>query len=200
MHPNLRELRKKKGNPEKKEHKFLKLLLFLLLLLIIILIIIWLLRGSKTISGQYPENVKDETLQCASAEIAYKKAGAVDSDNKELKINALFNDEEQLSTIHLTYTLEYSTEKEAASAEAISHADFNRALGKAGFSAGKFNNKFTILENKLVISLYGTSSDLTEYAGDFFMINSQDSMPKTLSEYRQNYEAQGFSCVSSLDK
>ena len=184
---------------DKKNHKFLKLFFFLLSLIIIVLIIVWLLRGSKTISGQYPENVKNESLECISNELTYPKAGAVDSSEKELKINALFSGKEKLSTIYLTYTLNYSTESEAISVEAISHADFNRKLGKAGFSAGKFNNKFTILKDRLVISLYGTASDLTEYTGEFFMVNEKETFPTTLEEYKENYERQGFACKTDIE-
>ena len=184
---------------EKRDHRFLKLFFFLLFLVFVILVIIWLLRGSKTVSGQYPENLKNESLSCVSNELTYPFTPATVSEDRELKINAVFNGENHLSSINLSYSLGYQTTEEVVSAEAVAHADFNRKLGKRGFSAGKFNNKFTVLDNRLVVSIYGASGDIVDNTADFFMIDSSSELPKTIRDYKKTYEALGFECTSTLD-
>lgn len=196
---------KQKAKPEKDEdggnnHRGRNLIIFLLFLVIIVLIILWLLRGKTTTSGQYPENLKTESLRCASEEIIYIGTGNVTPSNHKLEITATFNGTEFMSSMNLSYSLMYETEKEITDAEAISHADFNRKLGKRGYNAGKFNNKFTVLADRLVISLYATSSDLDPQTSDFFLLDPQNPLPTTLAEYRNAYEAQDFSCVSSLEQ
>ncbi len=187
---------------DKKEHKFLKLFFFLLFLLIIILIIIWLLRGSKTISGQYPANVRNESLVCESKDITYEKVNKVNSDNKELKISMVFASADFLSSANLSYTLRFSSYSESHSAEAISHAQFNLGIQSLGYDASKFNNKFSIIDKELVITLnLSSSSSLDDITRSYFLVNYKKNgeLPSTLTEYKANYESQGFSCKSSLD-
>lgn len=64
-----------KDKPKEKEnHKVAKLIGILLFLLIVVVIIIWLLRGKITTTGQYPENVKIESLKCESAKVHTRKS------------------------------------------------------------------------------------------------------------------------------
>ena len=185
--------------PEKKDHKAIKLISLLLFLLIVVIIIIWLLHGKTTTHGQYPENLKNESLTCISNELIYPATPATVSEDRELKINAIFNGENHLSSINLSYSLSYQTTDDVVKAEALAHADFNRKLGKRGFSAGKFNNKFTVLNDRLVVSIYGNTSDITQETSDFFMIDSNTELPKTIWEYKKAFEATGFKCTSTLD-
>ncbi|MBQ6605584.1 hypothetical protein IJH66_01225 [Candidatus Saccharibacteria bacterium] len=188
----------KKEKSKKGEHKFLKLFFFLLFLLIMVLIIIWLLRGSKTVSGQYPANVKNEALICESEEIAYSKITKAISDNKNLKINILFDSDNKLKNASLIYTLYYDNEDEVKRAEAFAHAEFNLGLNDNGYSSSKFNNKFARYPDRLIISLFANSSDIDEYTAQYFMINQEEyHFPETISEYKKMYDSQGFSCEST---
>lgn len=192
-----------KQKPKKKDRRFLKLFFFLLFLLIVVLVIVWLLKGSKTISGQYPENVKNESLSCESKAITYEKTNDIDSEDKDLKINMVFAGEDKLSSASLEHTLVFSSYNEAHSAEAISHVQFNLGLQSLGYDASKFNNKFSILDNKLVISLsLASDKSLDDTTRSYFLVDytTGGKLPKTLTEYKTNYEKQGFSCASTLDQ
>ncbi len=191
----------KKEKSKKKEHKFLKLFLFLLFLIIIVLIIIWLLRGNKTISGQYPENLKSESLECLSDDKTYERIHYYENPKeKELKIVATFYGTEKLSSINLRYSLYFNTNQEAVNAEAVAHATLNTNLQQTGHSPETFHNKFTILNNKLEVSLFANRSDIDDFSKSYFLISQDKTLPETLDEYRKQYESQGFICNASIDK
>jgi len=197
---SLSELNKKEKS--KKEHKAVKLVTFLLFIATIAIIILYLLHGKTTTSGQYPENVKNESLTCESSVITYEKTNNVNSDDKDLKISMVFAGAESLSSASLKYTLRFQSYEAAHSAEAISHAQFNLALQALGYDASKFNNKFSILDNELVISLsLGSDKTLDDTTRSYFLVDyvEDDQLPRTLAEYKSNYEKQGFSCASTID-
>lgn len=194
---------RKKEKPEKKSHKGLKLAIFLFFIAAIVIVVLWLLRGKTTISGQFPANARSESLECVSSNIVYEKVNHINSDDKELKISAVFNGTESLSSISLKYTLNYASREEVVAAESRSHAQFGLALQDLGYTIEKFNNKFTMLDNSLVITLVINSrSEIDEVTRSYFLINegANGSVPTTLAEYRVNYEKQGFSCNATNDK
>lgn len=197
------ESSKNKEKKTNKNHRWVRLAIFLVALLLAVLFVIWLLQGETITSGQFPENVRNESLVCVNKNIVYEKVNKVDSPNKELKINMIFNGKNTLNSVNLGYTLIYDNDSEAYSAEAVSHAQFNLGLQALGYDAGKFNNKFSLIGNKLVIVLNATSSNIADKdTKQYFLIKSTDEAesPKNLEEYQYNYESQGFACESSLDK
>ena len=187
--------------PEKKDHKATKLISPLLFLLIAIIIIIWLLHGKTTTSGQYPENVKNESLTCASSQIKYEKTSWIDSDEKELKINAIFNGADSLKSLSLIYTLVYPSETDAYLAESQSHAQLNEGFAAIGYDVRKFSNKFSRYDNKLIITLTTSKAELDEYSASYFLLpTSEDGFKlNTLSDYQNAFEAQGMTCSSTID-
>ena len=194
--------KKPKEKPEKKEHRFLKLFGFLLFIAFIVTIIIWLLRGRTTTSGQFPANVRNESLVCESDDITYEKVDSVNSTDKNLKISMVFNGEASFSSASLKYTLHFASSGEAHSAEAVSHAQFNLALQALGYDAGKFNNKFSEIGSDLIITLnLSSGKTLDDTTRSYFLVEYTDSgnLPETLSEYRHNYESQGFACTSTVE-
>ncbi|MBR3257276.1 hypothetical protein IKG02_03255 [Candidatus Saccharibacteria bacterium] len=196
------------SRPTKKEklevkHKTLKWLVFCFFVMIITAVLFWLLHEKTTTNGQYPENIKNESLVCKSDSIIYEKINQVKTDSKELVISMIFNGKETLSSGSLKYTLKYSSYDEAHDAEAISHAQFNLGLQELGFDVSKFNNKFSIIDNELVVVLnFSTKNEINETTRSYLLLNYNDGdnkLPSTLPEYRQNYEQQGFFCVSTTD-
>ena len=67
--------RKEKEDGE-KTHRVRNLVLFLLFIAIIIIVILWLLHGRTITTGQYPANVKNESLECVSTSLTYPKLGS----------------------------------------------------------------------------------------------------------------------------
>ena len=195
-----KEHKEPKKKSEKKDQRILKLLGFLLFLLIIILIIIWLLRGKHTTSGRFPENVKNESLTCISYDIVPPKISSAYSEDKELRINAIFNGTDDLKSISLIYTTNYSSSDEAYAYEAKSHAEFNNGLSASGYSSTEFSNKFSRYDSSLIISLYTIKDRIDDFSAPYFMINRlSDVYPSSLRDYKRMYEQQGFTCVTTIE-
>ena len=193
---NQKEKTEKKDKDE-KDHRTRNLILFLIFIITVVLIILWLLRGKTTTAGQYPANVKNETLNCESSNLPYSKITSVSSEQKNLKLNLVFDNSEKLKSIALIYTMGFTNDEEVKRAEAFAHAEFNLGLNAAGFNSSMFENKFARYSNQLIISLFGDLSTLNEYTASYFMIDdaeSPDSLPKSIDEYAQNYQTQGFTC------
>lgn len=184
---------------EKKNHKVLKLIGVLVFLAILVVVIIWLLQGKTTTTGQYPANVRNESLSCLATDKAYEPANRISSDNKELKIDMIFYGAEKLSTMSLKYTLTFASNEEAYSAEAFNHAGFNLGLQERGFSSGSFNNKFSLMDNILVLALHADASEVEEELVREYFLLDRSAFPKTLSDFRKHYESTGFSCTSTID-
>ena len=194
--------KRKKEKSEKKNHKLLKLFFFLLFLLIITLIIIWLLRGSKTVSGQYPENVKNESLTCISKTIIPPRIYYIDSKEKELRINAVFNGTDNLKSLSLIYTLNYDDVESAYAAEAKGHAEFNKTLASSNYPVDKFSNKFARYDEKLIISLSASKIELDGISASYFVLDlgkNREMDLETLKDFKKNYESQGFLCNSTVE-
>ena len=191
----------KKQTSDKKNHRARNLVLFLLLLAIIVAVIIWLLHGQTVTSGKYPENIKNESLTCISSQIQYEKTSWIDSEEKELKINAIFNGEESLKTLSLIYTLTFESESDAYYAEAKSHAQLNEGFAAVGYDVRKFSNKFSRYDNQLIITLTATKTELDEYSASYFLLPTDENgfHIKTLSDFRTAFEANGMNCSSSTE-
>ena len=196
-----KEQKSAKSDDENRPRRTRNLILLILFLVTVVLIILWLLRGKTTTTGQYPENLKNESLVCMAANITPPKIDSIDSHDKEIKINIVFNGTEEMKRIYFTYTLIYGDEDEAYGNEAKSHAFFNKALAASGYQVDKFDNKFSRYNNKLSISLSAERNDIDEYSASYFMIVAQDNevlKDQNLDWFKKNYETQGFVCESSI--
>ncbi|MBR3204492.1 hypothetical protein IKF81_02300 [Candidatus Saccharibacteria bacterium] len=192
-----------KKHKSKKEHKWLNLTIVCILLLAIIIIIFYLLRGKNTISGQYPENIRNESLSCEKEKSDYEKANLKEIENSDIKINIIFNDKKAVKSISLIYTAIFPTEKDAYATEAVSHAFFNKSLEASGYSASKFSNKYARYDNKLILSLTANGNEIDSFSAPFFMIKTNEGDEvnmNNLESYRSMYESQGFTCHDSLEQ
>ena len=192
----------KRTKEKKTDHKILKLICFLILFLYIILVILWLLKGTKTVSGQYPENVRNEYIECVSNDVVYDKANEISSEDRELKISMIFYGDDEFSSASLKYTLHFSDNLQAGQAASLLHAQFAKNLAESGYSFEKFSNKFSILDNDLVLTLHASDGKIDDKAKSYFVVDETASgkLPVTLKEYKNNYEAKGFSCKTSIEE
>lgn len=188
-------------NTEDKNHKVLKIVCLLLFLLILIIIIIWLLHGKTTTTGQYPANVKNESLECTSHKLTYNKLGTVSPAPKEttLTLTAVFSGSSELRTLSLKNLMTFESNSEAIVAEARTHANFNIGLRPYNYDVSKFDNKFSIMSSKLLVNLTLKKSEYDEFSKDYFLITSEQ-LPTTLADFKQEYEAQGFTCRTDFNE
>ena len=194
--------KKEKLDDSKNDYRIRNLVLFSLLIVVIVAVILWLLRGKTTTSGQFPENVKTESLTCVSTKLVPEKLNGATSSDREVKISAIFRGADDLKSISLVYTLNYASPDEAYGYEAKSHAEFNKALAASGYSVSKFSNKFSRYDNKLIISLSANNNEIDQISASYFMLNigEKGELAKTITDYMQNYEMQGFACKSTTEK
>ena len=197
---------KQKTKPEQpadnhKSHRIRNLVLFLLFIAIIVIIILWLLHGKTTTTGQYPANVKNESLECISTTLTYPKLGTVSPAPKEtnLTLTAVFSGEDTLRTISVKNLMTFESNSEAIVAEARTHANFNIGLRTYSYGTEKFENKFSIMSDKLLVNLTAKSKELDEFSKGYFLITSEQ-LPTTLADFKQEYEAQGFTCRTDFNE
>lgn len=183
---------------KRKKRIGLKLSAFLLVLIIIVIIIL-LLRGKTTVSGRFPENVKNESLECGIVNQVYEKTNHIKFASSETKITIIFYGTSELNSINLRYTMHLASSKEAGEAEAIAHVQFAENLAGSGLGYEEFDNKFTRIDGDLTLSLYSNGKFKKDTAYEYFLIN-KTAVPTSLEEFRTVYESQGFACKSSIDK
>ncbi len=183
-----------------KDHHIRNFSLFLALAAIVILIILYLLRGKTTTTGQYPANVKNKSLECISTSLTYDKLGTVSPAPAEtnLTLTAIFSGENALSSLSLKNLMTFTSNSEAVVAEARTHATFNIGLRTYNYGTEKFDNKFSIMSDKLLVNLTAKAKDLDEFSKGYFLITSEE-LPTTLSDFRALYESQGFTCRTNFN-
>lgn len=184
-----------KTDKSEKSHRARNLILFLVFIAVIILIILWLLRGKTTTTGQYPANIKNESLECISDKLTYPKLGTVSPapQTTNLTLTAIFTNEDTISSLSVKNLMTFTSNSEAVVAEARIHANFNIGLRTYNYNPEKFDNKFSIMHDKLLVNLTVKGKDLDEFSKSYFLINS-DKIPVALADFQKEYEPQGFSC------
>ena len=198
-----KEQTKQKSEPKtEKNHKALKLVIVLLALVIIVAVIIWLLHGKTTTTGRFPENVRNESLECEQDGIIYGKTNKIKPESTKLKLTFVFYGEDNFASASLKYDATFTNDYEARKAEPIAHAQFAKELAADGFSFEEFNNKFSTIDNQLVLTLFINDGKIDDHAKSYFYIDTDENTtpPTKLSEYKTVYEKRGFVCKSSLEE
>ena len=196
------------GKGKKKEQKssepgnkkrFLKLAGFLIFLLVVGGVIFWFLHGKTTVSGNFPANITTESLACSSDGSTYEKVSYNGSLKNRARITIIFEGTESLRNYSLSYTMSFSSNAAAKSAEGVIHYNFGRDLSANGFGFSEFDNRFSIQSNELIISLYASKEDLArKNAAPFFMLEEGNHLA-TLVDYRTFLESINFTCRSTTD-
>ena len=70
----------------------------------------------------------------------------------------------------------------------------NISFGKVGLEADAYDAKYTMLSDRVRMELYATSAKLNEAAKRYFLVETDDNFPTSISALRKNYESQGFAC------
>ncbi len=191
----------KKSEKSKKNYRYVVLALLLIFVTTLILIIFWLTRGKTTTTGRFPDNIKNESLECNISNLSYEKIGKVPTSNTDTKITIVFYGTEKFNSINLRHTIHLASPEVAGETEAVAHVQFAENLGYSGLNYLEFDNKFTRIDNNLMLSLYNTKPFTKDTMYEYFLIdkNNNGQYPTSLEEYRKNYESQGFTCQSSIN-
>ncbi len=196
-----KEPKSKHKEIKEKNYRPIRILICILIMATIVIIIIWIMRGKTTVSGQFPANVRKESLECVSTELTYDKLGSISPapDETNLTITAIFIGEDSMRSLSIKNLMTFKSNSDAFVAEARAHATFNFGLQALGYDAGQFDNKFSIIDTKLLVNLSTNNNELNEYVKDYFLIKS-DNLPVSLSDFQTEYESQNFQCTSTIGK
>lgn len=158
----------------------------------IIIALFFMLKGSTTTSGKYPEDVVSTSLSCSKNDAFYPFFDYDNADSKEIKINATFN-QDIIESISLIARLYYSSSDKIVSSEAVNHAAMNKSFGFA-LGPDALGASYAKLKDAFKMSLFAEKKDINADSARFLLISPDPELPQTMSDYRKNYEQQGYVC------
>ena len=182
--------------------KLVKFAIVLFILVAIIIAIIWFLRGETTTSGDFPGPIKSGYLVCQKENPEYGIITPRDPLSSEAKVTFSITESGEMNSASLVYTSVYKDERGAYDSRNVTSGVFDKSLVEAGLNIGALANKFSLYDNKMILTLTAGKGEITSKTAKFFMMEdtgSLDFAKATTSDYRIIYEKQGFSCKTSSE-
>lgn len=177
----------------KKKSNLLVVLSFSLFIFAILVFFVFMMQGTTTTSGGYPENTKNSSILCNNDGLSYPFFRYDESIEKNTEITALFNDG-SLKSISLRHTLSYNSESLVTTSEAQNHAAMNISFGNNRLEADAFSARYSKSDNKMIMNLYASQSDLKAANGNRYFLLDRLSIDSSIDQYKDYYEKQGFVC------
>jgi len=177
-----------------RKRTFLMRLFFVIAALCGLAVLIFLMRGETTVTGSYPDDVKDRTLTCEKSGLDYPFFSYPADNGEHTKVNVIFH-VETLRTISLVQTLYYSNADSPRGSEAHNHAAMNTVFGKNGLSSDALGAKYARFDDKMTMSLFASADEFNSATAKFFLLS--DSIPTSSDGFKKAYENLGFSCSVS---
>ncbi len=168
-----------------------------LIVIIVVIIIILLMKGKTTVTGEHPEGFRTESLVCEANGKNYEKVYGVSPTSRNVKVSMIFENVNSLQSMNFKYTQDFSTAEHAESARQTTAVTIGLSLEEAGYKTFDFESKVTTIDSVVHLDLVAKKQELDTKSAPFFMIKTSDSnsrVPTTLTDFRQNYESQGFKC------
>ena len=160
-----------------------------LIFIAIILILLFFMQGSTTISGEFPDLEKTESLSCTAENIDYPTFVYDNSKRKTTKIDAVFKDG-KLQSISLVHTLYYDNNKEIIDSEALNHA----AVNIDSKAADIFDAHYSKFDDAMSMTMYTEYQNLNNSNKKYMMLNLVSINDLDFESVKQNYETQEFIC------
>ncbi len=188
---------------DKKSKNGLPIWTFLILILIfgaVLAILISGMSGQITVTGGGEDYTVSETIVCESETTAYPLFTFDNSDSKNLKINAFFEDD-VLHSIALYYRLDYSDIDMAKKSESVNHGNMNLSFYDDGMETDDLNAKYSFIDNSLQMSIYIKSDEFGQKPFRYFMLNNIYNAEKlTKEKMAKIYNEAGLDCVIKNNK
>ena len=165
----------------------------LFVLVVVLLILFFFFNGSTTIVDGGIEVENQTSIVCTSEDIAYPLFSIDNSDSKNLKVNAMFDDD-KLETIMLTYSLNYSSPSAAEKSRDANHIAMNANFEKDSLPPDYFDAHYSLMGNTAQLILYARGSDLNGITAKYFLLgDTNGSLKKDLVTKTLNNS--GLDCV-----
>lgn len=167
-----------------------------IIVVVVTLVLCLALRGNTSTTGAFPNPETSEYISCEATGVTNSIFDVSNASSYSTRAVATFNSS-KLSSVSVSYTLNYANESEVNGSEAINHAALNLATQKEGLGADIFNAHFSKLSDRLEIRLYAEADDITTTSSKYLMLNTAGSY--SMSSIKQNYQSQGFACTSKTN-
>lgn len=166
-----------------------------LVIVAVVLLLAFFLRGQTTVSGENPDVKSTISLNCVSDDYRYDFSPYDNSDNKNLKIDIIFENE-KVSSASLVYMLYYQNAENITESDAENHASMNINFSKDGLEADALNANFSKLSDGLKMSLYANIEDINDVTSKYFLLDYFDK-GYTIKNIQRIYESKGLICKSN---
>lgn len=166
-----------------------------LVIVAVVLLLAFFLRGQTTVSGENPDVKSTISLNCVSNDYKYDFFPYDNSDNKNLKIDIIFENE-KVSSASLVYMLYYQNAENITESDAENHASMNINFSKDGLEADALNANFSKLSDGLKMSLYANIEDINDVTSKYFLLDYFDK-GYTIKNIQRIYESKGLICKSN---
>lgn len=166
-----------------------------LVIVAVVLLLAFFLRGQTTVSGENPDVKSTISLNCVSDDYKYDFFPYDNSDNKNLKIDIIFENE-KVSSASLVYMLYYQNAENITESDAENHASMNINFSKDGLEADALNANFSKLSDGLKMSLYANIEDINDVTSKYFLLDYFDK-GYTIKNIQRVYESKGLVCKSN---
>lgn len=172
----------------------------MLIMVAIVATILFFLNGQTVITGEFESRKVSETLVCKAKDVAYPIFAFNEADDKLLKINTVFEDE-NLSSISLMYKLDYSDQDILSFSEARNRAAMNESFRNDGMKPDSLDAKYGIMSDGMQFSIYAKGSNINEEILKYFMLDGVIGINQlTKEKLAELYNNVGFNCVIKTNK
>lgn len=181
----------KEENKTIKKKQNNKVAIVIVLLVVLLGVGILFLTQGSTTTGQYPEDVRSESLTCVKDNIDYPFFAYDNATKKTAKIDIVFN-QDKMKSIALTYSLYYNDSNSITASEAHNHAAMNKSFAASGLEADALDATYSKLKDRMQMTLYANqNSDIANLK--YFLID-RDITDYNLNSYKDYYISLGFNC------
>ncbi len=146
-------------------------------------------RGVK--KGENPDAIYLSSLTCESNEYIYPFFTFDESVKSELRIIAIFGDNE-FKTISLQQTLYYDDDESVAASEAVNHAAINISFGDNGLEADALGANFANTQGGMRFGLYETREKIEDEYMQYFLLDEAGGYD--YEHVKRAYEELGMTC------
>ena len=193
-------MQKAKNRPDYKRYAS-RFLIVLAVIGVFTLIIVYALKGNVSVTGEYPASIRTSSVVCNKTGITYpytETTGIEISKENSIRIVGTFDTAKSLTKIALDYSAFFKDNPAAVNGEAHMHAALGKKLSDDGLAYSELNNQFSIVDKKVVLSLYASADNINAKNYTYLLLPYATNDKKLPQEnFSKYFENKGYKCVST---